>query len=215
MRNCLYKCNRTQVRPATNEETEGIEAVASLLAGLTEAVREGRTRHFDDITDEGDPEDDEETVVEGDVVDVRLGRPDSQPEPELNTPTNPGRHITQYPIRNGARPSPRSRLQSAWTWRLDPVIAGFAFDQESMMEPRWKTPRRAEACGYSEPFRSPEASSPGLSPGECSLCRRHSYCRATLHSYVRGRTFGRLPDDDAPRWTLTMDPDKRGKNDDH
>ena len=31
MRNCLHKCNRTQVRPETNEEAEGIETVASLL----------------------------------------------------------------------------------------------------------------------------------------------------------------------------------------
>ena len=87
MRNCLHKCKRTQVRPATNEDAEGIETVTLLLPNLTEAVREGRTRHFADITDEGDPEDDEPTVVEGDVMDVRLGRPDSQPEPEeLNAP---------------------------------------------------------------------------------------------------------------------------------
>ena len=52
MRNCLHKCYRTQVRPATNEEAEGIETVTSLLPSLTEAVREGRTRHFADITDE-------------------------------------------------------------------------------------------------------------------------------------------------------------------
>ena len=43
MRNCLRVCNRTQVRPATNEEAEGIETVTSLLPDLTEAVREGRT----------------------------------------------------------------------------------------------------------------------------------------------------------------------------
>ena len=84
MRNCLHKCNRTQVRPATNAEAEGIEIVTSLLPNLTEAVREGRTRHFADITDEGDPEDDEPIIVEGDVMDVRLGRPDSQPESELS-----------------------------------------------------------------------------------------------------------------------------------
>ena len=42
MRNCLHECNRTQVRPATNEEAEGIETVTSLLPNLTEAVREGR-----------------------------------------------------------------------------------------------------------------------------------------------------------------------------
>ena len=49
---CLQKCNRTQVRPATNEEAEGIETVTALLPSLTEAVREGRTRHFADITEE-------------------------------------------------------------------------------------------------------------------------------------------------------------------
>ena len=93
MRNCLHKCNRTQVRPATNEEAEGIETVTSLLPNLTEAVREGRTRHFADITDEGDPEDDEPMVVRGDVMDVRLGRPDSQPEPEAEASTSAGTDI--------------------------------------------------------------------------------------------------------------------------
>ena len=88
MRNCLHKCNRTQVRNATNEEAEGIENATSLLLSLTEAVREGRTRHFADITDEGDREDDDPAVVEVDVKDVRLGTPDSQPEPELNAPAN-------------------------------------------------------------------------------------------------------------------------------
>ena len=84
----MHKCNRTQVRPATNEEAEGIETVTSLLPNLTEAVREGRTRHFADITDEGDSEDDDQKVVEGDVMDVRLCKPDSQPEPELNALAN-------------------------------------------------------------------------------------------------------------------------------
>ena len=89
MRNCLPKCNRTQVRPATNEEAERIETVTPPLQNLFEAVREGRTRHFADITDEGDPEDYEPMVVEGDVMDVPLGRTDSQREPEeLNTPAN-------------------------------------------------------------------------------------------------------------------------------
>ena len=72
MRNCLHKCNRTQVRPATNEEAEGIETVTSLLPNLTEAVREGRTRHFADITDEGDPEDDEPTVVDDSLGKARF-----------------------------------------------------------------------------------------------------------------------------------------------
>ena len=53
MRNCLHKCIRTQVRPATNEEAEGIVTVTALLPSLTEAVREGRTRQFAHITEEG------------------------------------------------------------------------------------------------------------------------------------------------------------------
>ena len=89
MRNCLHEVqSHSGEAPVTNEEAEGIETVTSLLPSLTEAVCEGRTRHFADITDEGDPEDDEPTVVEGDVMDVRLGRPDLQPEPELNAPAN-------------------------------------------------------------------------------------------------------------------------------
>ena len=39
---------------------------------LTEAVIVGRTRHFTDITAEGEPGDDEETVVEDEITDVRL-----------------------------------------------------------------------------------------------------------------------------------------------
>ena len=116
MRNCLQKCNRTQVRgPRPNEEAVGIETVTSLLPDLTEAVREGRTRHFADITDEGDPEDDEPMVVEGDVMDVRLARPDSQPEPELNVPANPNapsHSSDQKPTRS---PRPKPRLQPALT----------------------------------------------------------------------------------------------------
>ena len=72
---------KSQVRPATNEETEEIDTVASLLPELTEAVREGRTRHFADSTDEGD---EEEAIVEGDTMDIRRGRRDSQREPEVN-----------------------------------------------------------------------------------------------------------------------------------
>ena len=72
----------------TSVPAEGIEIVTSLLPKLTEAVREGHTRHFADITEEEDPEGDEPMVVGGNVIDVRLGRPDSQPEPELNAPAN-------------------------------------------------------------------------------------------------------------------------------
>ena len=111
MRNCLHECNRTQVRPATNEEAEGIETVTSLLPGLTEAVREKRTRHFADITSEGDPEDDEDTVVESDVMDVRLGRPDSQPAPESSAPANPD--ATSHSIRSETHAEPEAEVSTS------------------------------------------------------------------------------------------------------
>ena len=53
----LAPVQRTQVRPATNEEAEGIETVTSLLPDLTEAVREGRARHCADITEEDEDDD--------------------------------------------------------------------------------------------------------------------------------------------------------------
>ena len=106
IRNCLHKCCRTQEGPATNEEAEGIEAVTSLLPNLTEAVREGRTRHSPDTTDEGDPEDDEPMVVEGDVMDVRLGRPDSSRNlSSMHLPVPTPHHTVpdQKPTRNPRR----------------------------------------------------------------------------------------------------------------
>ena len=143
----------------TNEEAEGTETVTSLLPNLTEAVREGLTRHFADITNEGDPEDDEPTVVEGDVMDIRLGRPDSQPEPELNAPANStpsqvtdqkltgarsqyldfsctdmeiGAGDRRVRFREERADSPRHHLDAS-------------SDRESMVEPRGKTPRRSES----------------------------------------------------------------------
>ena len=80
---------QVQSDPGEARDQRRGETVASLLPGLTEAVREGRTRHFADITAEGDPADDEETVVEGGVMDVRVGRPGSQPEPEFSAPAIP------------------------------------------------------------------------------------------------------------------------------
>ena len=125
-----YKCNRTQVRPVTNDEAEGIETVTSLLPNLTVAVREGRMRHFADITDEGGPEDDQPMVVEGDVMHVRFGRPDSQPDLKssmhLPIPTPHHKVPDQKPTRN-LRLKPR--LQPALTWNLESMIAEFDFEK--------------------------------------------------------------------------------------
>ena len=127
MWNCLHKCNRTQVRPAINEEAEGIETVTSLLPSLAEAVREGRTRHFADISHEGDPEEDQ----------IRSRNLSST---HLPIPTPHHAVPDQKPTRS---PRPRSRLQPALTWRLEPVIAGFHFEKREPI-PRdtiWTHPR--------------------------------------------------------------------------
>ena len=79
LRNCLHKCNRTQVRPATNEEASELKMV---WTDLSEDVRRGKLRHYTDTTQEGEPEEDEEMGTEDNVPDVRHGRPDVQPEPE-------------------------------------------------------------------------------------------------------------------------------------
>ena len=174
MRNCLHKCNRTQVRPATNEEAEGIEIVTSLLPNLTEAVREGRTRHFADITEEGDPEDDEPMIVEGDVMDVRLGRPDSQPELELNAPANS--NAPSHSDRSETHAEPEAEVSTSagtdmeigvndrrvrFREERDPPRhhLDVSSDRELMEEPRGKIPRRAETSESVVPFHSSEASS--------------------------------------------------------
>ena len=177
MRNCLHKCSRRQVRPATNEETEGIETVASLLPGLTEAVREGRTRHFADITDEGDLEDDEETVVEGDVMDLRVGRPDSQPELELNVPANPD--ATSRSTRSETHAEPEAEVSTSIGTDMETGARDRRVrlreegidssrhhldvhpDRTLTAEARGKNRRRAEASEYGERSRSAEACSSG------------------------------------------------------
>ena len=107
-------------------------------------------------------------------MDVRFGRPDSQPDPELNAPAIPTPHHAvpdQKPTRS---PRPRSRLQPAPTWRLEPVIAGFDFEKREPIPrdtiwthprtgSRWwnrvgKIPRRAETSEAVVPFHSSEAS---------------------------------------------------------
>ena len=176
MRNCLHKCNRTQVRPATNE-AEGIEIVTQLLPNLTEAVREGRTRHFADITEEGDPEDDEPMVVEGDVMDVRLGRPDSQPEPELIAPANS--NAPSHSDRSETHAEPEAEVSTSACTDMEIGVSDrrvrfreerdhlrhhldVSSDRELTEEPRGKMPRRAETSEFAVPFHSSEASSSEL-----------------------------------------------------
>ena len=175
MRNCLNKCHRTQVRPATNEDAEGTEAVASLFSGLTKAIHEGCTRHFADITDEGDPEDNEETVVEGYVTDVCVGRPDLQPKSELNVPSNSD--FTLGSTRSETHAEPKAEVSTSTSTDMETGASDRRIrlreestdspryhvdvpqDQESMVGPRGKTPRRSETREHRVHLRSAEASS--------------------------------------------------------
>ena len=189
MRNCLHKCNRTQVRPATNEEAKGIEMVASLSPELTETVRDGATQRFADITAEGGPDDDHKTVVGGDVMDVRLGRPDSQPEPESNAPTT--RNAASRSTRSETHAEPKAevatslgtdmeiessdrrvRLREEATDPLRPTQDA-STDQESTTEPCGKVPRPAEVIERAVDQRPPRQANPSdLRLGDNSIGER-------------------------------------------
>ena len=177
MRKCLHKCNRTQVRPATNEGAEEIETATSSLPSLTEADREGHTRHFADISDEGSSDGDEPMVVEGGVMDVCLGRPDSQPEPELNAPANS--NAPSRSARSEAHAKPEAEVTASAGTDMEIEVGDrrvrfrgegdssrhqqdVSSDWESMEGPRGKMPRRAETSESVVPFPSSEASSSEL-----------------------------------------------------
>ena len=144
---------------------------------MTETVREGRARHFADITEEGDPADDEPMVVEGDVMDVRLGRPDSQPEPELNAPANS--NAPSHSDRSETHADPEAEFSTSagtdmeigvnnrrvrFREERDPPRHHLdaSSDRGLMEELRGKMPRRAETSESVVPFHSSEASSSEL-----------------------------------------------------
>ena len=82
-------------------------------------------------------------VVDGDVMDVRLGRPDSQnlkSSMHLPIPTPHHKVPDQKPTRN---PRPRSRLQSARSWKLVSMIAGSDFEKREpiLQDIIWTLPR--------------------------------------------------------------------------
>ena len=135
MRNCLNKCNRTQVRPATNEEAEGIETVASLLPGLTEKGRE----------------DARDTLLPTSLTRVilRTMNPTFAWEDQIRNRNRSSMHL-QVPTLHHAvpdqkltrSPRPRSRLQLARTWRLESMIAEFDFEKgEITRDIIWTYPR--------------------------------------------------------------------------
>ena len=135
-----------------------MEIVTSLLPNLVGAVREGRTRHFADITEEADPEDDEPRVVEGDVMDVRLGRPDLQPEPGLDALANS--NAPSHSDRSETHAEPEAEVSTLAGTDMEIGVSDrkvrfreerdpprhhldVSSDRELMEEPRGKMPRRA------------------------------------------------------------------------
>ena len=85
VRNCLHTCNRTQVRSATNEETDGLEVIRNWIQELSEDVRRGRLQHYAGIIAEGEEDEDEKMGPNESVPDVRHGRLHSQSAPERTT----------------------------------------------------------------------------------------------------------------------------------
>ena len=121
-----------------------------------------------DTTNEGDPEDDEPMVVEGDVMDVRLGRPDSQPEPEFNAPATSD--ATSRSVRSETHAEPEAGVSTSAGTDMEIGVGDrrvlfreeradssrhhldTSSDRDSEVEPRGKTPRRAETSESSVPF---------------------------------------------------------------
>ena len=111
--------------------------------------------------------------MEGDVMDVRLGRPDSQPEPETNALANP--EATSRSTRSETHAESEAEVSTSIGTDMEigasdrrvrhreessdsPRHMDASPDREPMVEPRGKMPRRAETSEYGVPFRSAEAS---------------------------------------------------------
>ena len=144
-------------------------------------------------TAEGDPGDDKETVVEGDVTGVRLRRPDSQPEPESNATT----------IHNAASRSTRLEIR-------DPTA-----------EPCEKVPRRAEAIerdvdqvdqrALIDANRRPANAIPSDPPSTSAAAANDDSSGERLYmSMTEGdiQETTAWPDDDAARSPQTMGTDE-------
>ena len=111
-------------------------------------------------------------------MDVRLGRPDSQPEPELNAPANS--NASSHSDRSETHAEPEADFStSAGTdmeFGVNDRMGRFReertdsprhhldvpSDQKSMEEPRGKMPRRAETSESVVPIHPSEASSSEL-----------------------------------------------------
>ena len=106
-------------------------------------------------------------VVEGDVMDVRLGRPDSLLEPELNAPANSNAPSPSARAETHAEPEAEASTSAGTDMKIGVGDSprhhlDASSDGESMEEPRGKMPRRAETSESVVPFHSSEAISSEL-----------------------------------------------------
>ena len=153
MRNCLHKCNRTQVRPATNEEAEGIETVTSLLTDLLKQfVKDARDTSLTSLTREilrTTSQEPEELNAPGNSnASSRSARSETHAEPEDETSTSAGTDME-----NDRRVRFREEGDSP-RHHVD-----VSSDRELIEESRGKIPRRAETSESVVPFHSEASSS--------------------------------------------------------
>ena len=116
-------------------------------------------------------------IVEGDVMDVRQGRRDSQPELELNAPANS--NAPSHSDRSETQAEPEAEASTSAGTDIEIGVndrrvrfreerdsprhhLDVSSGRELTVEPRGKTPRRAETSGSVVPCHSPEASSSEL-----------------------------------------------------
>ena len=174
MRNCLHKCNRTQVRPATNEEGEGIETVTLLLPSLIEARDTSPTLLTREILRAMSQR--LWKAMSWTFAWEDLIRSRNLSSMQLQIPTPHHAVPDQKPTRS---PRSRSRLQLAVTWRLESVIAEFDFEKKEILHPRtgsrWRNrvgkrqnePKPVNPLFLFIPPKQARPSSP-----ECSCCKR-------------------------------------------
>ena len=134
-----HMAESSKVRPATNEDSEGIETVTSLLPNLTASVCEGRTRHVADTRRRSWKATPWTFAWEDQIRSRNLS------STYLLIPTPNHAVPDQKPTWS---PRPRSRLQPALTWRLEPAVAGSDFETRTQIlrDTIWTHARTVRAC---------------------------------------------------------------------
>ena len=168
--------------------------------------------------------------VEGDVMDVRLGGPDSQLEPELNAPANS--NASSRSARSETHVEPEAEVSTSVGTDMEIGIGDrrvrireerdsprhhleASSDRESMEEPRRKMPRRAETSESVVPFHPSEASSSEVEEVSTATASDNPTGERLYLSMTEEGPSGDHKMTMQRDWTRTMDADQRRKNDEH